>query len=91
MGATPDTVIGFNQADTEDTCGVIQVWRGQDLTTPEDTTPTIASSGNGMPDSPSITTVTDGALVFAIGFLDDDNVASSVTAPMSLLSLSITG
>lgn len=82
MGGTPDTIITFNQTFTADsTTGVLQVWRGQDLTTPEDTTPTTDSAGSGMPDSPSITTITDGALVFAIGFLDDENIASSVTVP----------
>ena len=89
MGATPDTVINFNQTGDgdEDTAGVIQVWRGQDLTTPEDATPTNASSGTGMPNVPSITTNTANALVFAIGFLDDDDVASSVTAPSGYTKL----
>jgi hypothetical protein len=82
MGGTPDTVITFNQANLgEFTTGVLQVWRGVDTGTPIDNTPTTASSGAGMPNPPSYTTITNGALVVAIGFLDDDNVASSVTAP----------
>jgi hypothetical protein len=38
-------------------------------------------SNIGMPNPPSITTRTPGAAVIGIGFLDDDAVASSVTAP----------
>ncbi len=90
MGATPDTIITFNQTGTflaEDTAGVLQVWRGLDTSTPEDATPTGAGGGSGMPDCPSITTVTDGALVFALGFLDDDEVAASVTAPSGYSNL----
>ena len=87
MGATPDTVINFDQGAHEDTAGVLQVWRGQDTTTPEDATPTTASGGSGNPDCPSITTNTANALVFAIGFLDDDKVAASVTAPSGYSNL----
>ncbi|KKL19659.1 hypothetical protein LCGC14_2463240 [marine sediment metagenome] len=90
MGATPDTIISFVQDSAfsgEDTAGVLQVWRGLDTTTPEDATPTGAGGSSGMPDCPSITTVTDGALVFAIGFLDDLKIASTVTAPSGYTNL----
>ncbi len=95
MGGTPDTVITFNQNDTaaDATAGVLQVWRGQDTTTPEDTAPTTDLGGSGPPDCPSITTVTDAALVFAIGFLDDFDVASAVVAPSGytdLLAMDVT-
>jgi hypothetical protein len=90
MGATPDTVVTFQQASTaagEYTAGVLQVWRDVDTGTPIDATPTTASNTTGMPDAPSYTTVTDGALVFAIGFLDDDNDAANVTVPSGYSNL----
>lgn len=87
LGATPDTVVTFNVAASERTAGVVQVWRGVDTGTPIDNTPTTASGGAGMPDPPSYTTVTDGALVVAIGLLDDDNAAASVTAPAGYSNL----
>jgi len=82
MGATPDTVITLNVASGEETtAGVIQVWRGADATTPIDNTPTSATGSSGNPNPPSYSTVTPGALVVIIGFLDDDNSASGSGAP----------
>lgn len=83
MGSTPDSVVAISQDDLSIFAGLIQVWRGADTTTASDATPTSASAGAGMPDAPIITTVTDRALVFAIGLLDDDDAAASVTAPAS--------
>jgi len=81
MGATPDTLVNVQKDGTmRNMAVVIQVWRGVDTTTPIDATPTTASSSTGMPNSPSYTPVTDGALVFTVGFLDDDN-CTTVTAP----------
>jgi len=45
------------------------------------TTPGVSSGNAGMPNSPAITTVTNGDVIVSLGFLDDDVVASSVTAP----------
>jgi len=88
MGATPDTIITFNESSSgEQTAGVIQVWRGVHQTTPIDATPTTATGTTGMPNPPSYNTVTDGALVIIIGFLDDDNVASAVAAPSGYTNL----
>ena len=88
MGATPDTVITFNQVSPREyTAGVLQIWRGVDTSTPIDATPTTASGGSGAPNSPSYTTVTNGALIFAIGFLDDDNSAGIVTVPSGYSNL----
>ena len=82
LGATPDIDVVIQQTSgNEFAAGVVQVWWGADISSPIDATRTVATSGSGMPDSPSYTTVTDGALVFAVGTLDDDNVASGVTAP----------
>ena len=41
---------------------------------------TVATGNSGMPDSPSVSSGL-GTLVFAIGYLDDENVAASVTVP----------
>jgi hypothetical protein len=45
------------------------------------TPPNIATATSGMPNPPSITTANNDAMIVAIGFLDDDLVAGSVTAP----------
>jgi hypothetical protein len=44
-------------------------------------TPAVATGAAGMPNSPAITTVTNGDVIVSLGFLDDEVVASSVTAP----------
>jgi hypothetical protein len=58
-------------------------FRGVDLTQPLDVnTPSIAfNSSTGSPNPPPITTVTNGAMVVALGFLDDDRIAQSADAP----------
>lgn len=40
-----------------------------------------ATGSSGMPNPPNQTTVYTSGICLAVGFLDDDNVASSVTAP----------
>lgn len=83
MGSTPDSVVQLdNTSGGEYTAAVIQVWRGADLTTPVDVTPTTATStANANPNPPSITTQTDGCLIIICGVLDDDNVAGSMSPP----------
>jgi len=44
-------------------------------------TPAVATGAAGMPNSPAITTVTNGDVIVSLGFLDDEVVASSVLAP----------
>jgi hypothetical protein len=71
MGSTPDStaqttgVGGTGFANV----AVAHVWRGADTTTPEDaTTTTVERTGNSTPvNTPSITTVTAGAVVLTIG------------------------
>jgi hypothetical protein len=63
------------------------VWRGMDTTTVFDATATTASVINtGRPDAPAITTVTDGAVVVAIGFGAAGNFSSTtaLTAPSGM-------
>jgi hypothetical protein len=79
MGVTPDTT-ATNLASSS--AHIAFAFRGVDTTTPLDvTSPAIATATSGMPNSPSITTTTDTAMIVAAGFLDDDAVAASVTAP----------
>ena len=55
-------------------------YRFVDSSTPFDVNVT-SNSSSGMPDCPSITPVSDKSLIIAAGFLDDDAVGSSVSAP----------
>ncbi len=73
MGATPDTVLTIEKHGTSRTACVTNAWRGVCLINPFDVVGfTSASSGNGDPDSPSITTLTDTAVVLSVGMQDDD-------------------
>lgn len=53
--------------------GKMVAFRGVDIVTPVDATATTSTgSGDSNPNPPSISTVTNGAVVLAIGFMDDD-------------------
>lgn len=81
MGATPDTT-AEGLAGTA--ISIAFAFRNVDTTSPFDVaTPAVQSNATGMPDPPSITTVTARSMVVALGFLDDDLVAASVTPPGS--------
>jgi hypothetical protein len=81
MGATPDSTVTIGQEGLKFIAGVIQVWRGQDLTTPIDVTSTGPDTANtGDPTNPAITTVTNDALVLLFACVDSDD-AVTVTAP----------
>lgn len=80
MGATPDsaaTVLGAADALYGNNYA-IAVFRGVDTTTAIDATTTTAS-GTGQPNSPSITTVTNNAVVITAWLSDSD--PNSVTQP----------
>lgn len=79
MGATPDsTATGLSSSSIH----IAMAFRNVNTTTVLDVTPpTIETNTSGMPNPPSITTVTDKCLLVAVGYLDDDVVASTVTAP----------
>jgi len=58
-------------------CGHLAVvFRGVDQTTPFDTTVATATSTAGDPNPAAITTVTNGAMVVALAFLDDDLIST---------------
>lgn len=82
MGATPDTT--FVGTGTGTTVGIGYVtfyFRGEDTGTPIDTAATSAISGAAStnPDPPSITTVTDNAIVLAAAV--STALDSTITAP----------
>jgi len=82
LSGTPDTEVEVREHVDTLSCGLIQIWRGVDTASPLDVTPPAAATGTtGTPNPPSITPATANALVVAIGLLDDDDVAGSVTAP----------
>lgn len=82
QGATPRSSLTVTYADTYfQSLFVLIALRGVDTTTPLDATMTKATGATGMPDSPSITSVTNGAFHMAVGFLDDQRAAAGVTAP----------
>lgn len=87
MGATPDTSFSFDQDGQVRTAYLWQVWRGADTTTAIDATATTATGASGLPDAPSYTPVTNGALVFAVGIQDDDDASSGLTAPTGYTNL----
>ena len=77
MGSTPDTdVVSYTASSSVALSMACHVWRGADQTTPEDAAATTASAPSGsQPDCPSITTVTDGAVVLACaGAISSDAV-----------------
>ncbi|WP_396190270.1 fibronectin type III domain-containing protein [Flavobacterium sp.] len=88
MGATPDTTVAISGISTSSAAVAVAV-RGVNSTTVLDVTPTVASGATGMPDSPSITTTNSNTLGIIIGYLDDDNVSSSVTAPSGYENLTV--
>lgn len=93
MGASPDTQIEIETLDggsyDRGAGVVIQVWNGTNTSSPlNSATPTVTSSSGGMPNAPSFTPSKDGTLFVIVGMLDDDSVASSVTAPAGFGNLS---
>jgi len=75
MGATPDTQVTIPAATAlQPAAAAVVAYRGVDTTTPLDVTTTTATGSAGTPNSPSITTTTDGALVVAFGAHDDDDI-----------------
>lgn len=84
MGVTPDSSVEC-RASTVSTNGSVCIayaWRGVDQSTPMDVASTSATAiDSAIPDSPSITPVTAGALVVALGLGTGVSVDTDVTAP----------
>lgn len=74
---------------TSQTCSV-QVWRGVNLVSPLDVTPTTAISTNsGLAVNPSITVVTDDSLVLLSASVMTNNNLSIVTQPPGFTDLTV--
>lgn len=69
MTATPDTTVQMNNTDgTTDMTGIAYVLRGVSQSSPIDTTTqTATGTSSVLADPPSITAVTGGALILAVG------------------------
>ena len=95
MGATPDSqAVCTGSGDAAEEAGAaFHVWRGADTTTPEDATTTTATGTAAAPDSPSITTVTDAAIVLAIGAnaINDASVRTAPTGYGNAQSVAVNG
>jgi hypothetical protein len=78
MGPTPDALVDIPaNGGAEDHCAIVYVLRGVDTTTALDASVTTNTGNNFISDNPSVTTVTNGAVVLAIG----GNTASGFTTP----------
>lgn len=82
-----DTDVVINRGSTKKGAVLVQVWRGVNSSTPIDVTTTTDLAETGMPNSPSITPTTSGAYVLSAGWIDDDDVASGVSAPSGYSNL----
>jgi hypothetical protein len=81
MGASPDTSVtclGSGDVLTA-TVYVVMVFRGVDTSTPIDAATPLPAKTFSAPNSPSITTVTDGAAVISFAYCDTEDAA--LTAP----------
>lgn len=77
LGSSPEASVDIYQATGRDQAAVIQVWRGADQTTYLDTAIVSEAASGDTPRHPAITTATDGALLVAVAFLDDDDATVS--------------
>jgi hypothetical protein len=67
MGPTPDAVVDIpSNPGAQDHCAIAYVLRGVDPTTALDASVTTDTSNNFRPDNPSVTTVTNNAVVLAV-------------------------
>lgn len=86
MTSSPDSSVSIERDSSNQSSIVIVQVKGVDTTTALDAALVSADGGSGMPDAPSHTTATDGALRIATGHLDDDTVASSTISGWTVLA-----
>lgn len=90
LGASPDaTVAGYTSLDGDYRVMAVQVWRGISAATPFDVTTATATAINaGVPDPPSITPATPGAIIVAVGAAagaaTGGNYVVALTAPAGM-------
>ena len=75
---TSETASGL---DGDNPTYILVAFRGVDTSTPFDVNAVQNAASSGLPNSPSITTVTDGCLILSVGIIDDDNVAELIDPP----------
>jgi hypothetical protein len=80
-----DTSVAFDIGVSVASYFAVQVWRGIN-STPLDATTTTTTGGTARPNAPSITTVTSGAVVIAVGAGAGDSVQSlgNLTVPSGM-------
>lgn len=82
MGATPDaSATGLSSSSVHIAFAFRNVATNNQF---DVITPSIATNTIGMPDPPSITTVTNNAMVVVVGFLDDDAVTATAPSGFTL-------
>lgn len=90
-GATPDTNITVGRGISNSAYGglaIVLVWRGVDATTPIDVTSVTATGTSAShPDCPSITPVTSGAKILALGAGTQGSTGSAFTVPSGMTSI----
>lgn len=88
MGATPDTTVtvkGSGDA-TRAANGVVHVWRNINSTPIDVTTTTATGTNSGVPNPPSITPTTSGAIVVVVG-ASAQNSGGTPSAPTGYTNL----
>lgn len=90
-GSTPDTSISVSRGLPNAAYGglaIVLVWRGVDATTPIDVTSVTATGTSAShPDCPSITPVTSGAKILALGAGTQGSTGSAFTVPSGMTSI----
>jgi hypothetical protein len=85
MSTAVDEIFAYNAGTSIQSNNIVYVFRGVDNATPLDVTPTSSTSAStGIPDSPSITTVTDNSLVIALGACTANGGLADLTAPSGM-------
>ena len=79
--ATGTSVTASNLLDSDEAVYVMIAFRNVDPTNSFDVNATENSANTGIPNPPSITPVTNNSMIVAVGFIDDDDVASTITPP----------
>lgn len=86
MGATPITKVELTYTYAQYSSGICFAVRGVDPSNVMDVSiPTKATGSSGMPNAPQITPVTNGAMILAFGFLDDDLVVPTAPSGYTLI------
>ncbi len=81
--SSSDTSVTFSIGTLTNSCCAIHVWRNQNIIQPDVSTTTFVSTTSGDADSPSITTVTNGSIVIAVGAAEG-NAVNNLTAPTGM-------